>query len=758
MATPSKYTSGITAVFFMVALLLFPNITSAETLPTEEVTNRLAENTKLTIDTFMQQSFETRMQYEYSGKFLTESDKKNLYNLAKSAGDKLQETANKQETLKQQIEDYKGSDWDQRYGSTGLWRKLSTDIYTTKLNKFEIDYYLALASERREQNRKLRLILSEIDAFIQNSGQLGPNLTRGKTLALLSQTEPPYKNAAIREFEEFADYSDIYHSTTALIEKMKLLHEVNTSRLNTLAQKLHSNWNDKYLELILSLMFLQRQYDPDGFEKTLSLWPETEDLIASLALSDLSCQLEQQQSLQQISTAEAELAALAAWKDKTKNHKKLLNRLSNTKKFQTPLILYITATTLAESSPAEAVNLLIKASKLQQQKRNDRLNTDPDKIAGQAAQLAYNLFVTESNCPLALESFENYCTIAGEKIDQELEYLYTIVLNNCGQTAKAKEILEKIANQPDGKHYNRAKLDLILYEMQSNPGRQNELLEKLKGFVLSCHGRDIISNELRAEAINAYCQTALESKDKTSAKKIMEILTNAESTAGVNIDLFKAQALQQLGRLDESAHYMLLAIQDDSAPLAGKVLELLAEVIDKIDEFEIEPNNPYSLEMMENCKKLAQFSYSALNSRQSALLLAEISILTADKNKEKLSEADELLKNISADNGENDTDFLRCRARLFCEQNRFDEAAQLWAKIAEMRKNTPTQTGRQSWKWWRAKYYELYCWSQSPNAEGQEVLHTIEVLENSFTDIPPFWAEKLNSLKLLCRNNFSKGK
>jgi biopolymer transport protein ExbD len=30
--------------------------------------------------------------------------------------------------------------------------------------------------------------------------------------------------------------------------------------------------------------------------------------------------------------------------------------------------------------------------------------------------------------------------------------------------------------------------------------------------------------------------------------------------------------------------------------------------------------------------------------------------------------------------------------------------------------------------------------------------------ENSFTDIPPLWAEKLNSLKHLCRSNLSTGK
>lgn len=761
MDTPNKYTSKIATTLCMAVLFLPADTTSANALPTEEAINSLAENAKLTANTFMQQSFRLRMQYEYSGKFLTKDDKENLHKLAKSAGDKLQTIIKKQETLKQQIEDYQGDDWDQRYGSTGLWRKLSTDIYTTKLNKFKIDYYLALASERPQRDQILHLILSEIDALAQSNKQFGPNLIRGKTLALLAQTEPSYKDAAAREFEAFAVCSDIYRPAAA-IEKMKLLSRPDTNQLNILVKRLQSNWNDGYLELILSLMFLQRQYDPEGFEKTVQSWPQTKDFIGSLILSDLSHRIKQQQSLQQISIFEAESAAQAVWKDEAKNHKKLLSCLSNTEKFQTPLILYVTATTLAESSPAEAVNLLVKAGKLQQQKSN-RLNIESYKIAEQAAQLAYNLFIQQKgNCQLVLEAFENYYTIAGEKIDEELEYLYAIILNNCSRNTKAKEVLEKIANRPTGNRRNRARLDLILQAMQnaqdSTRQQQSELLEKLDDFILSCHGQDENNNKLRREAITIYCQSLLESKDKISAEKMLEILTKAETTRGINLDLFKAQALQRLARLDESAHHMLLAIQDDSGPLAGTVMELLAEVIYKIDEFEIEPDNPYSLDMMENCKKLAQFCYSSLNDQQSGLYLAEISILTADKNKEELLEADKLLNNLAADDRGDNIDLLRCRARLFCKQDEFDKAARLWAKIARIQKNKLHEANQQSWKWWRAKFYELYCWSKCHQAKKEEILHTIEVLENTFTDIPPLWDEKLDSLKYLCRSNFSTGK
>ena len=75
------------------------------------------------------------MQYEYSGKFLTQEDKENLRKLAKRASDDLHTIAENLQKLKQQIEDYQGEDWDERYGVTGLWQKLSIDLYATKLSK-----------------------------------------------------------------------------------------------------------------------------------------------------------------------------------------------------------------------------------------------------------------------------------------------------------------------------------------------------------------------------------------------------------------------------------------------------------------------------------------------------------------------------------------------------------------------------------------------------------------------------------------------
>jgi len=399
---------------------------------------------------------------------------------------------------------------------------------------------------------------------------------------------------------------------------------------------------------------------------------------------------------------------------------------------------------------------LIKASRLQQLQKSGRLDIEACEISEQAARLAYNLLVQDLlHCQLALVAFENYCATAGEGIEAELEYLYTIVLSNCGQAKKATELLQKIADRQTGSRRNRARLDLIIQAIEEKQHekqeQRSELLKQLGVLIADCTGKNKSDNQLRAEAITLYCKLLLEFKNEASAQSVLTILAEAETTPGINLNLFKAQALQQLRRLDESTHCMLLAIQDDSGSLAGEVMELLSEVADTIDELELQADD--FGKTIHNCKKLAEFSHKSINDRQSGLLLTEISILASDKDKEKLSSAEKLLNNMAGDGDANDINLLRCRARLLTEQGKFGKAVKLWDKICEIRKSQLTSANQRSWKWWRAKFYELYCCAKISQTGKEKVLHTIEVLESSFTDIPHLWAEKLSSLKQQCRHS-----
>jgi hypothetical protein len=641
-----------------------------------EDVNEPARAARQITEAFLQESFRPRMAHELNDEFLSPDDKKKLYELAKKAGEQLQRVAEKQNRLKQQIEDYNGDDWDIRYGSTGLWRKLSADLYTTNLSKCEIDYYLALCSPPPQTAKTAQDILARMDRLNQIRNTAYLQFLKAKTLALLGRTELEYKPLAEKEFNTLMVRSDMDHSISfrAAIEKIKLTGPDGPDQLDTLVKTLAQNYDDRYLELLLSAAFLQRRYTPQAFEKTVKLFPQIEDIAGSLILSALTCRQDQ---VQQLSVFEAELAVQAIRRqDSAGDYKWLLDELCGTEKFQTPLILYTAAGMTAESAPVKAAGLLVKASTLQASEKNSRLEISAGRIAAQAAQMAYDLFVEDvNNCSLVLKAFDNYSTIADNQFDEKLEYLYTIVLNNCGRGEQGKELLGKIAARASGDWRNRAKRDLTVQTIRQGRFENQPAL---------------------AEAVCCLLQV--------SDHNLCE-----------NID---------------------------------EAMVLLSGIVDRIDSFrEDDPK------FMTDCKKLAQVCYDCLDSREkqtAGLFLAEVSIFEAAKNQKKLSGIEKLLDNLAkSSEQDDDTDLLRCRARLFAAQGSFNKAANFWAQLCRMQENDTDPANQPSRQWWRAKFYELDCWAKCPQTKKEDILHTIEVL-NALPDIPPLWADKLKLLKQQC--------
>ena len=750
-------------VWFLAFSFLVFTFTSASigALPTAEDINSPAETAKQTTETFMQESFELRMQYEYSGKFLSPKDKDMLCVLAEKTSSRLAVITEEQRRLRQQIEDYEGRDWDSRYGSTGLWRKLFGNLYTTRLSKCEIDLYLALTVEQTERNKILHEIPAQLDSLAQIRNSAYAQFLRAKTFALLARTDSAYKPLARKEFDALMERSDMRRSTAfrVEIERTKFLGLAEPKQLRKMAENIAESKCADDLELVLSLAALQRRYAPKALEKTIKLFPQTEDFLGSFILSDLSRRVRQgqldKQGLEQNSILEAELAVKTAWKNKARDYKMLLEKFSGTEKFQTPLILYVAAVGLADSSPAKTVELLIAAGKLQSAiggQKSDKLGIKAEEIAKQAAQFACNSFAADSlNCRLASEAFDNYIAITQGQIDEEPEYLYSTILNDCGEREKAKRLLQKIADRPAGKWRNRARLDLVLQAIEEkqhkNQEQRSELLRQLNNLIEDCKGQTEKGRQLRIMAITIYCQLLLESEDKIAAQKVLDILAETETGCAPKLNAFKSKALRQLGRLGESADCLLFAIDPKRCEHANEAMELLSEVIDKIDYYQTKKDN--FPKMVQNCHKLANFCYNCFDGRQkrwAGLLLAEVSVFAAEKEKGKLSAVEKLFSTLAGDDA-NDVNLLRCRARLLTEQAKFEDAAAMWAQVAKIRKGESPSAQKRSWKWWRAKFYELDCWSKCPQAEKESILHTIDVLEASFTDIPSLWAEKLNSLK-----------
>jgi hypothetical protein len=718
---------------------------AADSLPTDDDVNQLARQSKQTSDNFFNQTFEIRLRYEYFGRFNDPCDKDQLRTLARTAADDLDRIANSQLTLKQSIESYQKDDWETRFGQTGLWRRLAADLLKTTLTRLEAQYYLALGFDTPGQTDILHQVITQLDT-LQNLGR-SPywHLLKAKTLALLSTTDPTYQPLAKKQLDAVLAQTDVPCPARfrAELEMIKLRGSQAPDRLSELPDQIAQTDCKSDSEITLTLACLQHRFNPQSLSKTVSFFPLIKDDLGELVLTDLQTIFRQDPStdpnLLPITAFEAELAAQYAWGNRFENSAEIIRQMTAADKFRTPRFLFIAAMSGIDTSPAEAVRFLIDASRIAKDS-----DVNAGEIAKQATLLAHKLHTeTANHCPLVCETFENYLSIADPNRDpnfSDIEYLYPSVLSSCGKDDQARQLLEKICSTP-GQYKNRAKLDLITQQLQqaSTETEKHTLLPQLADLISRTSPIGSENLALRDEATTLYCQMLLDDANAQSAQKVLDMLDT--TGPGQRYAPYKARALQQLGRLEESARLMSQAIIPNSGSMAPVAAGIASEITDKIELWQQDAND--FNQMLLDCNALAEFAHKILNSRQTALILAEMGkrcqLALSGVEGEPFSSVDE-----------NDSNWLRPKARLLMAQGDFNQAAILWAKVAEIRRNDIPAVNQKSWNWWQAKYYELACIERAPQSDKQNIRHIIEVLQNSYPDIPRPWAEKLDSLKQQC--------
>jgi tetratricopeptide (TPR) repeat protein len=387
------------------------------------------------------------------------------------------------------------------------------------------------------------------------------------------------------------------------------------------------------------------------------------------------------------------------------------------------------------------------------------LEITPTEIAAKAAHLAYTLpNQNQQNCPVVLEAFDNYISIAKGKLDCELQYFHTVVLTTCRKFQRAKTLLEQIAKD-EGKYSNRAALDLIKLDMR-RPIRQlqrkQKVLEQLQNLIERCSDPNQMNQALRTEALGIYSSMLLESTDSTSANHVLDIIAEVDTVYDPNLLVFKPRALMHLGRLGESANYMAaICPKDHRNNHIFFAASLLGQIIDNIDR--LQQSTDDFPKIIKDCQTIARYCYKAATTtdglipvEQAGLYMAEISLF---ESRSRLSEIEKLLAISSEAAPRPWPDFIRCKARLLMAQGKREEAAKLWAQLVEIHKDITKAPNARSEKWWRAKYFQLHC-SYTP-ASAKNIIHTIDVLQSSFADIPVFWAIKFDSLKRRCENQLT---
>jgi tetratricopeptide (TPR) repeat protein len=518
------------------------------------------------------------------------------------------------------------------------------------------------------------------------------------------------------------------------MEKIRCFGPSESTELDVLSKTLTESECKEDPETLLLLAILQSKYAPNALLTTLSRSPQTVIDLGKLILADLSSGGD----FNSLNPVIADLAAYSAWKTDPVLYKEPLLDLAEMDKFKTPIVLYATGEAIADSEPNKAITLLIDAGMMQQKQKSMLLDVEPFRIAEQVIGLVYNSFAEkEVDCRFAIDAFDFFASVASDKMTEEKRYLYGWLLLECGKTQEAAQTFARLANTNDTVWRDKANLEIL--KIKINAGIDEQTLPQLRDFIINCTGQDEQKRLLRLEAMDIYCRTMLSSSITDSPAKVLDLLDAAERTPGLRYDLFRAQALYQSGRLEESARYMSKAIMEDGKSSAVLAAKIASDIVDEIELWQKDAND--FNELLRNCAALADFAHKSTNTPQTNLLFAETSILQG-----KI-----FLTPFSPD--ENDVTWLRVQARLLMTQGKFDQSAKIWARIADLRRNEPGRVNQKSYGWWQAKFYELDCLAKSPSADRQNIAHAIDVLISSNPEIPAPWAEKLDILKQHCAAN-----
>ena len=657
----------------LLFLLVSPVSGGTEKHPSAEDINNLNELAKQTTNAFYQHNFDIRMRYEFAGRFFCKDDRLELFSLSQGNSQKLTGIINQLEKIVRQIELYYGPDWQQRFGQTRLYRNSSNYLLNTRLSKFGIDYYTVLASEDKEKSAIAGELLRQIDSFSKAYNPFYLQLVKGKTLALLAETDANYRPKALHLFDQLYERSDTNQSLalTASVEKARLraAYANTNADADTLTNDLLENPLSNDPEIILPLAFLQRRLkDIDSYEKLLAANSHARDVAAGITLMWLEAGNEPANPL------DAVLAAEAALRIGPEKHKEVLLKLTENNSSASPIVNYAAALSSIEIDKYQAIQLLIKASVSQSVNPNHRLDISAVEIAKQATLLAYEMYVEDvNNCEFAANAFYNYRDFAGDDIDEDIEWKFVHLHLEDFDALAGYQRLEQIRDR-GGKYSQKASLWLAAEKIRTD------------GF-----------------------------KELDQRQALLREFT--ENLSGSDDCIFSAEAFS-----------------------------LIKDTLEWFEALDL--NEPAKDKVATDCTKIAEFLLGCSKDSELRFIAAECLLLKAEPNEMELRRVESTIINLPADPALAPV-FTRCRARFSYERKDFADAAFLWAKLAEQRKFSELPDVPPNWQWWRAKYYQLECATKA-GQDSKAIVHAIDVLRATHTDIPEIWAQKLESLQKNC--------
>jgi hypothetical protein len=617
--------------------------------------NSLADNVVKTYAEFTEVSTTERLHFELLGAGLDAADGARLLELSSQTGRRLAQLAASQENLRAGIEEYQGSDWEKRYGSTGTWRKLKADICRARMFECETKYWAAMATGGSRKETILKDAAAEMAALGKEFESRELRLLQARVLCAAAKEGSVQLRDGMAILDELCAGSERDRTFfTAHLARW----QVGTRDMAGLEQA----WKELQVskaadeELSIRMGFAGWLAGKQGWlQETIKKYPQSRAFIGKCVLAEAQKRLAKD-GAEWIGAYAAALAAEAALQD-VERYRGVIDALGKVTAYRGASVLQAMSLAVADKEPMKAAALLVEASK--QMDGQDAVQT-----AEQAARLGYGEFAKDKDqCKKAREAIANYMGIAAENSTAEMRYCYYLVTNQCGDANDARRTLEKIAQGKSGEYQKKA---------------------------------------------------------------------------GYELGMIRAGEFLKVGRVEEAAKDLAAGLEGRKGENADIAMDVVAAFLERQEEYE--GKDGYE-GLLKNCDWLAKYCgqwMDGVDKNAAGMMVGEIAALMNAKG-ETLDAAEKL-----ADADRSD-EAMRCRARVLMAKGQFEEAGVQWGNLCQ-RKIVESKEDTRSWQWWRAKYYQILCWSKGKDATKEELARRIAVIRSSCGPVPELWDKKLKAM------------
>ena len=677
---------------------------------------------------FMRDSFAARSSYEYAGKFLTDDIKTEVAVLSLKAGIRLEEISEEQEEMQKRVEGYGGFDWDEKYGRSGLWRRIGADIRRSKQLKCKCDYYAATGLTGEDLDKLVEDIIercSEQEIFEGAEA----DLMMLETMLLVSG-QGNTKKAVLAQIDKLLISQDGDAKTKLRGRLLKAKLEGGTTKL---FGNMYSEWQKSEIaddiEFGMGVAFCEiRNGSTEVLEKITDKDEDMAAFIGQLVLEEAGTLSDEELSGKD--SVLISLAGFAAERYGAAKWREMLVRIIGIEKFRVPAVLYAAGEALVEVDAMKAGTCFLEAAKKHSAKRDSRLNLSASEISEKAARLVHRAYYDEPTLlEEAIKTIEAYCEFAEDNGDEQIRYVLAGMLMEADRRDEGLVIYGEIA-AGEGKLRREAKLDIAMFHL-SEAGSDRD-----KRLAMSDKFKELVDLERGAKI---YCGLLLEREEAKYAEEVLVLVKANMPDGDLEGELLSGEALRQLGRLVESVEVYYEIREAEIVGWETMAIGAMSDMLESGYEDSWGSSKRRS-EFIVKCGELSEVLAEQSDAEWKALadlVRAETAVLTGD-----VELCEKILKDMEAGGFGDDIGWIRCMGRLLAGKGEYGEAAKMWGKVRVAREGTGD--GERSMKWWRSRYYEIECWF---NDGEDDVVRAIEVLERTIENIPEQWAQRFSRLK-----------